>query len=187
MSWKPVGSFIPNTSSSFSLTSHSWTDKQDVNIEALHVTFATKQIMFCWRRNVPCIHLWRHTIFNLLRSEHERPKDAKRASPTERPSIECLLLWCHKVQGCLSKASDKIASWAFRQPVWPPNSCLVFILFHSKREVWQETKSKCFCRRTKKGGCRKFKYREFLSVSQFWLVSFWVIHTMTKIQSNGAL
>lgn len=28
MSWKPVGSFIPNTSSSFSLTSHSWTDSK---------------------------------------------------------------------------------------------------------------------------------------------------------------
>lgn len=100
MSWKPVGSFIPNTSSSFSLTSHSWTDSKTWRLKLcmsplwiIYFYEKIKQTMFCLRRNIHTIYKRSYTIFNVLRSTHERPRLPSEAGKRKtEPSTEHLLL-----------------------------------------------------------------------------------------------
>lgn len=127
-------------------------DTQQDIIKALHVTCVNHLFLLNNKANsvvlkrkcTYSIYQWSYIIFKWLRSGHERPPNGKRASLTDfayfqvkqakernNPVRSICHLWCHKVHCCLSKGSDNIPSWVFRQPVWPPNSCLGLTLLQT--------------------------------------------------------
>lgn len=109
--------------------------------------FYSKKNIFCLRRNMHNVYQSRCTIFNLLRPDNEAPSNekspsftyfacfaylkVKQAKERNNPVLNICFLWCHRAHYYLSKCSDNVASWVFSQPLWPPNSCLVFILFQT--------------------------------------------------------